>query len=305
MNFFAEFALSFYLVVNSLFGLGVEINSEFPPGADPRSFEELNSLYGRDSSHVFIVRDEEPFFTPGILKNADSDSFVVFGDTLWAKDKNSIYKTGGQYPYNSFDIGSFEALTDSYVKDMNKVCFLTIEAETTTCPIDSADAATFEIVKGQEGYDSQDKNHKYLNGEIVVIPTSQLVPVLDAQGKETLFLKNEIQVWVWGEMPPGPYLIEGADPVTFMPLVYPYSKDANSAYCFERVIVSADVSSFEIVNGSRDLDSRYARDNEHIFWCGEIVVDADPLTFKSIGDPAVFEDAQDKNHKYHWGKIVE
>ena len=68
-------------------------------------------------------------------------------------------------------------------------------------------------------------------------------------------------------------IFEGADPKTFEVLGYSYSKDKNNVYYYKEKIEEADSETFEITI------SPYDRLNAS-------------------------HEAKDKNHKYHYGKII-
>jgi len=138
------------------------------------------------------------------------------------------------------------------------------------------------------------------------VQDSDTVIILDLKGQERFF-KNNKNVWVLGEMPPEPMLIPGADPITFTPLIYPYSRDSKSVFCWTELIPLADASTFEVLEGKRSgIDSYYSRDKSGIYYCGLNVEGADPDTFVTAvpSNGELLYDAQDKNQKYYQGEPI-
>ena len=180
-----EIARSFYT-----FSTTTSQSSELPFIADPETFTILNKFYGKDIDHVYgILKDEanEPhtileadpasfqvltgryakdnnnvFWNSRIVAGADPISITSFGEYPYAKDKNKVYwRTWAIYP--ALDPDTFMPLANTYVKDAQGVYFV--------CPggdcviiMKEADVATFVATSD---YEAEDKNHKYLHGEIV------------------------------------------------------------------------------------------------------------------------------------------
>jgi hypothetical protein len=129
-------------------------------------------------------------------------------------------------------------------------------------------------------------------------------------------------------------LVGGADPKTFVPLGNSYAKDADHIYWNGMEIQGADLATF-----STFRDNYYAKDKNRVYREGGPVtnLNLDPTTFIALNnvyvkdahevcyitvvdaqcligaDPATFIlstssqtfEAQDKNHKYRNGKIVQ
>ncbi len=100
------------------------------PNADPVTFSTNSDIlpFAKDQTHVFLGRE--------VVTNADPSTFVVV-DSQYTHDAKNVYWFG----YNGGPL-------------ISKL-------------INGADVATFSVVSGQSSYDAQDKNHKYLQGQIV------------------------------------------------------------------------------------------------------------------------------------------
>ena len=87
-----------------------------------------------------------------------------------------------------------------------------------------------------------------------------------------------------------------------------WAKDKNYVYDFGNVVMEADPASFNTIG-----NSRYVKDKTHVFFGmgGEysglysVVKGADPVTFSAVDNPADYSyDAQDEQHKYYKGEIL-
>lgn len=151
-----------------------------------------------------------------------------------------------------------------------------------------------------------DDVHQDLKPERSVIRTSaenvtepsQEMMILDKDGKPTYFYKDSSHVWISGEMPPTPFLIHEADPKTFIPLKFPYSKDSHNVYFWDTPIKGADINTFRVVSASTDFP--FGADQYNVFSGHKVLEGADPSTFEFIifdGTNYVYR-AKDKNRQY-------
>jgi|GEM_PF-3476791 hypothetical protein len=155
-------------------------------GADPSTFESIYSTtppigdidsYGKDKIHVF---DGDQ-----IISGADPVTFsVILGpgyETGFIKDKNNVWYsqnfdgTAQIYKIHDGDPVTFVVIDATeygieYAKDKNHVYLVTGNDQNPIMVVNGADPATFTVVPStdsQSTFDAQDKNHKYLNGQIV------------------------------------------------------------------------------------------------------------------------------------------
>jgi hypothetical protein len=82
-----------------------------------------------------------------------------------------------------------------------------------------------------------------------------------------------------------------------------YQKDANNVYYNFQKLEDSDPSSFIYLSASYGY-SGYSKDFASVFYEGEKIETADAATFQIIEDSDEY-DAQDKNHKYLHGEVVE
>lgn len=120
-------------------------------GANPDSLEILNDLYIKDKNNVFCC--------PGECKklvSADVKTFGILADGggFYAKDAKNTYKDGDKI---NVDYKSFKPLNINYFLDKNGVYFDSLK-------IKNADLKTFKVTSDLK---AEDKNNKYLSGEIL------------------------------------------------------------------------------------------------------------------------------------------
>ncbi|TSC68916.1 MAG: hypothetical protein G01um101456_425, partial [Parcubacteria group bacterium Gr01-1014_56] len=156
----------------------VYLNGEIIVGADPKTFLIIGTprftvnpemYYAKDTLHVY--------FDGTILVGADPATFVLIPDvgvdvafrSHFAKDKSHVYDSYFGTLLQGADPVSFVVLNYAYAKDTNHVYSFApgILGDPDTVPLNGADPSTFTLVSGQTTYDAQDKDHKYLVGEIV------------------------------------------------------------------------------------------------------------------------------------------
>jgi hypothetical protein len=91
------------------------------------------------------------------------------------------------------------------------------------------------------------------------------------------------------------YVIEGADPETFLPLEWPYSRDKSGIFVnYVKKLEGADPETFEVLLGG------YQKDKNFAYYHHGIIAGADPATFEVLND----DYAKDKNYYYRYDKIA-
>jgi hypothetical protein len=133
-------------------------------GADPKTFETIYHPYAKDANSVFyetknLYVDSQSFV---LFRNKEIyNELIGYGVEGIARGGDKIFSRGTVV--GGVDVETFEFLNKAYFRDKNQVYWF-------DKPLEGADPATFEIVfdkPGLDGYDAQDKNHKYFYGEIV------------------------------------------------------------------------------------------------------------------------------------------
>ena len=257
----------------------------------------LGVKFDSQSRSIYVDFPRSKVLFPG----ADLDSFMVYAPistyqsqdgSLFAKDKNHVYSacfgdpdcTDKAFVISEADPSTFSVLGLSgglyYSKDKNHVYF-------TIGVLNGADPGTFVFVPGTVGrsYDAQDKNHKYLNGQIVQSDsqTSVATPLATTtfnSGGNTCYTKDNQNAYCYGE------IVKGADLTTFQPL---------------GLLIT------EYGSGYTDTGA-YAKDKSRIYYGAHIIAKADWSTFKVVSPETnvdnVSFDASDRNHKYFRGDVV-
>jgi len=132
------------------------------PTVDKASFQPLNDFLAKDKNRIF-KKDQQ------ILENADSSSFQLLADHDFGRDKEHVHYLSTQIPFaiNGIDPDTFEVLDSGYLRDRNAI-YHEVQYEKIDM-LEQADPDSFESTHYDETHnsDARDKNHYYLNGEIV------------------------------------------------------------------------------------------------------------------------------------------
>jgi uncharacterized protein (UPF0333 family) len=128
-------------------------------GADSKKFVILNGKYandGRDFNYLggaIVSELDDPTWDVSSYEILSSKS------ASYARDKNHYYFNGVSIT-NAASSSSFYVMNDNYAKDTRQVYYR-------FGIVNGADPLSFVLASSQAVYDAQDKNHKYLNGQIV------------------------------------------------------------------------------------------------------------------------------------------
>ena len=306
----------------------IKYYSEPLSGVDALTFEIVDDYYCKDKSQVFYYRSyresRDYFLTKKHsiqkLEGADAATFTSL-DYGYARDRAHAWLN--DQPFQVEEVQSLTVLNTHFVKD-------NMRAYVNCKPIPGSDGKTFEILSDAYARDAQ--HYYYLQVfsdgeyEVSVIPCQYAsFEVLDYR-----FAKDAGDAYYTGKK------IKGADGATFQPVGYGYSKDAqhvffesmqvsgadpqtfvpykenenamgttvdakdkNNIYVQEKVFADVDAATFRI------LDEKYTADKNTVYYIGKKVKNADPGTFKVYPHFMGNADAEDKNHKYGEGEVVE
>ncbi|MBC7836509.1 DKNYY domain-containing protein [Acetobacteraceae bacterium] len=120
--------------------------------ADPGTFTHIGGVFYKDSENVYVFSVD---YAQAI--SADVKTFKSLNDEYYGKDSTRVFF--GIDTLEGADPKSFVVLNDRYGKDTSHVyCMENI--------VEGADVATF-VISPTSLWTGQDKNHKYLQGEIV------------------------------------------------------------------------------------------------------------------------------------------
>ena len=139
-------------------------------GANPATFavSTVDPSYATDGGTLFYSTASEYLGTYESYKGVDSTTLQILSSG-YAKDKIHVFFKANVL--DGVDPASVDFLNyRGYIKDKNSV-FLVHESDLNPIPplaemVNGADVATFTAVQGN-GYDAQDKNHKYFQGKVV------------------------------------------------------------------------------------------------------------------------------------------
>ncbi len=132
------------------------------PPVDRDSFIPLNDFYAKDKQQVFYKH--EP-----VLADADAETFELFENHDFARDKNHVYYLSTQKPHviEGADPASFEIYHRGYMKDINHV-YHEIQYERIEI-MEQADVTSFEETQydDETRSEARDRNHYYYDGKVV------------------------------------------------------------------------------------------------------------------------------------------
>lgn len=253
----------------------------------------------------------------------------IYGYTLytWGISKGVFYD---DKRIEDFDPDTFKALNPFYIRSSDAVY---VYGE----KLKDVDINTFSVLYSSYAVD---KNNVYNGSEIIkwadpdrfklMLPKNTKITFDNETGvpnfRDVFYAKD----WSWVYI--GVKKIKEADLETFEVLNYDYAKDKNHVYRYEKIIEEADPSTFEFLNGSYSKDennvyeerstyfpgwkikwadpstfqvleiSTYAKDKNFVYWLGNVIEEADPLTFTVIIWSLYFW--KDKNHVYHLSRVI-
>jgi hypothetical protein len=263
--------------------------------AEPDSFTALGSFYFRDSKNVYYRKDILP---------VDKDTFVVIGDTTYAKDRDKVIRQGSVVEFadpETFVVSPGDAL-DWYATDKNHVYIRGYKN-------DWLDPRTFAVIN--QNY-TKDADTVFLTlqfnpaGELPGADpnTFEILPVAGTRAGmfapvESSFAKDVTHVYSFADV------IKGADSRTFTVVNGRYGKDAKSVYYFDTLVAGADPATLE----SFEDNASFVKDANNVFVSGKLLAGADRDTFTLVDegrtDANNWYNAQDKNRKYAYEEVVE
>jgi hypothetical protein len=224
--------------------------------------------YTKDSAHVY--------FNGEVVSIADPATFVVLG-TLYGEMTGDADSWGGEYAKDKNHV-YFGSDKSNIVNNAVSNTFMFVDPAGKSCGIDCL-------------YDAQDEYYKYYQGKIVAT-TDARVPevigtlnyILDPQGNKSGFVKDAEHI----------YFAYPTGAVTGIA-----APDSGKVAYKQEV----DYETFEVVG----LNGIYVKDKNYVYYSTDssfsVIVGSDPLTF--VASSTNIWAAEDKNHQYLNGKIVE
>jgi DKNYY family len=240
-----------------------------------------NSEYSESDNTVYL--------NGGEIADADPASFLIFerpdgeGPRYFSKDANHVFD--GSNIVAGADPATFTPLYNAagwftcFAKDIHHVYEAYFGGVSIVA---GADPTTFVILSRSDSFEpyTKDKNHIYtLSGVLTAADPASFSVIYENPDQRLTYAKDRSHVFI------GDSIIPDADPVTFMPF--------NESY--------------------------YAKDQTYVFFGGNIITGADPATFTAVEEPVVqsftlqnpptcgenCHDAQDRNHQYFEGQIMQ
>jgi hypothetical protein len=177
------------------------------------------------------------------------------------------------------DVASFEALSEEYTRDKNRVYFKVISpGEFIVRILPDADPATFNVLAT---HIARDKNHVWYYDRIQ--PGADPASLVLVDGGQVFKDKDSVHY--------GYDKIAGADPASFRHIGSAYYADKNRVYWCTDPIADADPATFEVLD-----DSFVATDKTSVYRSGEPLRGSDVATTKLIlDDPYGYQILSDKN----------
>jgi DKNYY family protein len=176
-------------------------------------------------------------------------------------------------------------------------------------PLAGADPRSFRVLVRDEY--ARDATHVYHRNQWMTDADARSFEVVRGTFVESLhgaiWAKDARHVWL-GDAP-----VRGAQPATFRPLRFPYSRDAVRVFCGTEAM-SADPATFEILtsgDGTRStsddsgrttqvIADSWSRDARSCFYGPAIVARADPASFQPLGDYY----AKDRTHVFYGSAMI-
>ncbi|BEG98935.1 DKNYY domain-containing protein [Bacteroides sedimenti] len=197
--------------------------------ADPKTFESIDWLYGKDSKHVFYYEAyaRSDSLISGIVSGANPDSFHKNKDDNYTDGKDVYYKN---FPFHVYDIKTFVRVDHfGFVRKDKKYYYLiSLSGLKDTAPMryPLADYKTFHVLK---------------EGNSVL---------------ESPYMADKEKVYY------DSLVVEEADVKSFVALNYNYGKDRHRIYYNHKPLVKADFKTFRVdcLDSAHDAKHVYKRD---------------------------------------------
>ena len=248
-------------------------------GADVSSFKLLNKNYAKDNNKVYYNSDIINILLK--IDDADSETFTVLGDD-YAKDKTNIYYSGSKL--KNADVKTFKIISDFVAKDKDRVYIKYWEIGE-----EESSDNLMNLLLEEEDIISKEKFEKAIklvaNFYKDEKENEKVRLRVDSQTFKAITDVKEINGFYAIDKYRG-YYIENSesssDSFGYLSEVY-YLDDLN-------------------VKNVKVLNNYYIKDDKNVYCLGVKVKEADALTFKVKN--SFSSEAQDKNHKYEYCKVI-
>lgn len=231
-----------------------------------------------DLGHGYVRRDGVIHFIGGGTTGTGADATRIDMPSPELLRKVVASKYGSFQTAEGLDVASFEALSEEYTRDKNRVYIKVISSgEFLVVVMPEADPKSFEVLASKV---ARDKNHVWYYDRIQhgIDPST-----LELVDQDRVF-KDKNSVYYQGNK------IIGADPASFRHLGSAYYADRSRAYWCTDPVQNADPETFEVLG-----DSFIARDKSRAYRSGELLTDCDVDSLELIlHDESGFQIFSDK-----------
>jgi hypothetical protein len=234
-----------------------------------------------DLGHGYVRRDGAIHFIGGGITGTGANATRIDTPSPRLLRKVVMSKFGSFKTAEGLDVASFEALSEEYTRDQNRVYYKVFSNdEFIVIVMPEADPASFELLGGEL---ARDHKRVWYRDEIqhgvdpATIKRIEGGPVTAYKDKNSVFYQYDA--------------IAGADPGSFKHVGSGYYADSKRVYWCSTPIPGADPSDFTVMG-----DSFIAKDSSRIYRSGEPLPGYDVSSFELIlHNEAGFQIFSDKN----------
>ncbi len=306
--FYAKDKDSVYTLIDS-----EELQSDWPylyyggvvAGADPTSFESLNSVFGLDGTDLYyrgVKIEGSNVHTATVLQRNGGEIYDA-----WLKTDQGIYFNDQLIPQVT-DPEAFEFIGDRHAKDSMNVFYVLGDD---LMAIEGADSESFELVEGFDHF-SKDKTSLFYENKRIESVDPNTVEIVTESSYLYDYLKDSNHVYLMEKSPLEIFTLEDADSASFEVLMNPhtyqaFSKTSSFVYYYGNKLEGIHAPSFEVIDGeySKDQTYVYFLDENENYVEHRALTNGDPDTFEVLTEahhPANF--ARDANQVYYLGDVV-
>lgn len=232
-----------------------------------------------DLGHGYVRRDGAIHFIGGGITGTGANATRIDMPSPALLRKVVDSKFGPFKTAEGLDVASFEALSEEYTRDKNRVCYKVVSnGEFIVIVLPEADPAFFELLGGGL---TRDKNRVWYNYEIQHEVDPATVERIDGgpvyKDKNSVFYQYDA--------------IAGADPASFKHIGSGYFADSRRVYWGPNPVPGADPVTFKVLG-----NSFIAKDSSRVYRSGVHLPGCDVASFELIlHSEAGFQIFSDKN----------
>lgn len=239
-----------------------------------------------DLGHGYVRRDSAIHFVGGGTTGTGANATRIDMPSPELLEMVTKSHFGSFQTAEGLDAVSFEALSEEYTRDKDRVYFKVIsQGIFLVITLPEADPATFEPLDFNL---ARDKNHVWIANRIQKGADPATLVLVDG-GR--VFKDKDSVHYAYDVIP-------NADPASFTHLASGYYRDKNRIYWCTDPIPDADLATFEVLGGSF-----VARDKNRAYRSGRVLPGVDAATVQFIlDDPSGHQIIADKNGIYLNGR---